>query len=254
MSSYFKEVLLRHGVLLPQESPPSKTLYGDNGGLDADPFTISGSAMITCASDPNRAMRKVESSLRMEEHKLKDYMRGLQEFLSDDGFLATSLLPIRIVDEDGTATNSQTATSFFGQADTFLKLSLLNPALQGELITFLVEKMVLLVQVEEEGDHSVGNASVVPTFDSSHPAIKVLNHLRWCDVIYNPRLLVESLMDAVTIFPRPIQIEIISSLPGLAADKDQHELLEKLQVSLYSPLSPLPSLLFPTFVCKLHPK
>ena len=30
--------------------------------------------------------------------------------------------------------------------------------------------------------------------DSSHPALKLLNHIRWCDVIYQPKTVVELLM------------------------------------------------------------
>jgi hypothetical protein len=27
--------------------------------------------------------------------------------------------------------------------------------------------------------------------DTSHPALKLLNHIRWCDVIYQPKTIVE---------------------------------------------------------------
>ena len=160
-SEYFREILLRHEIILP----------------DA---THSGSA-ITCTKDPIRAVKKLEHSLKLESHRIEDFIQGLLQFFRIDENLFLSMSPIMIVDETKHA-SSPSFNAFFGQDDTFLKLLLRLPVIQTTLIEFLIQRMMVLSENESE------------QLDSSHPALKLLNHIRWCDVIYQPKTVVELLM------------------------------------------------------------
>ena len=144
------------------------------------------------------------------------------------GNLAISLLPLKEIrgDEervgDGDAFEFDNMLNLFGQNETFLKICLLEEPVQAELMAIIIERMIMLAQ------SSSGSDGIC--VDSAHPAMKLLNHLRWCDVIYDPKQLVDRLMEPVTILPTPFQIEIISSLPGLVADTDdQNQLVSALQ-------------------------
>lgn len=94
-ANYFVDILLRHEIFLPEKanfeySHRSVTEESEN----------SEENVITCASDPNRAMRKLEATLRLELHRLNEFMKGLEAFLSDDGYLAAALLPLQIINEN----------------------------------------------------------------------------------------------------------------------------------------------------------
>ena len=173
MSSYFYDVLLRHELMIPENI----------GNFDEDVESFA----ITCTRDPNRAVRKLEQSLRLEEHKLDEFMHGMKQFIENDTTLAIAMLPIRIVMEDGMDTVPQTSGSaYFGQEDTFLKLMLRLPSVQPSLMIILIEK---IMELAANDDISQGRS-----LDSGHPALRLLNHIRWCDIIYDPKAIVESFM------------------------------------------------------------
>ena len=146
-----------------------------------------------------------------------------------------SLLPIKEVRENDDLLDSKFEfthmINFFGQSDTFLKLCLLNSLIQQELMTIVIERMVMLAQASgSSSSNSNRDGGTGIQADSAHPAMKLLNHLRWCDVIYDPKQLIERLMEPLSILPKPFQIEIISSLPSLTSEKDSHdELVRQLQ-------------------------
>ena len=116
-----------------------------------------------------------------------------------------------------------------------MKLCLLNPLIQVKLMTIIIERMVILAQTSLSSSSSSSSMSSNNHnsiyADSAHPAMKLLNHLRWCDVIYDPKHLINSLLEPISILPKPFQIEIISSLPSLIPEKDtnHYELIKQLQ-------------------------
>lgn len=84
-------------------------------------------------------------------------------------------------------------------------------ATQKELLEFLVEQVVSYAQGHEGSDGNI--------------ALEILNHIRWCEVIYYPRVLLDLVMDSITAMPPALQIEWIVALPGLTADRDQAALV-----------------------------
>ena len=98
MPAFFKELLLRCGILLPDDHVPAELLFQSPFRLDGPGGpTISSSSsssstpystyLITCTDSATKAMRRVERELRQTPHKVKIFLSGLEEFLHDDGML-----------------------------------------------------------------------------------------------------------------------------------------------------------------------
>ena len=100
MSSFFQELLLRCGILLPDHEVPAELLFQSSSRIDdyARGPTISSSSsssgaatgpvsadshLITCTDNAMKSMRWIERELRQTPHKIKVYLRGLEDFLSD---------------------------------------------------------------------------------------------------------------------------------------------------------------------------
>ena len=103
MPAFFKELLLRCGILLPDHEVPAELLFQSSsriedytGGptISSSSSSSSGAAtkpvsadshLITCTDSAMKSMRWVERELRQTPHKIKVFLRGLEDFLSDDG-------------------------------------------------------------------------------------------------------------------------------------------------------------------------
>lgn len=181
-TGYFHDLLLRHEIILPDASE-----------------SISGIA-ITCTKDPSRAIKKLEHSLRLEHHRTENFLEGLTMYLQQDSNLSLAMSPIVIVDEEKQF-SSPSFNAFFGQDDTFLKLILRLPTIQLKLMEFLIQRMIEL-----------SPESQTSAIDSSHPALRLLNHIRWCDVIYQPKNIVECLMVQYTSISLYINFSCFSIL------------------------------------------
>ena len=197
---YFHDILQRNEIFLPEVQIPTE------------------SAFILSARDVNKSFRRLEQALRLESHHLSDFVEGLKEFLSNYNSLYLSISrPVCMIDDE--SNNNHITDVHFGQSDTFIKLLLRIQALQEPLMGYLIEKMIELST----------NTSFSENFDMAHASTKILNHIRWCDIIYDSKSLLDKLMESVPILPRSLQIELISSLPGLASDNDQIPLVCQLK-------------------------
>ena len=102
MCEYFRELLRRHGILLPDYDVPPELLFSSSSHMRGGPVVIAGvpssmesstsspspdSYQITCTDNVTTCMRKLAAELRSAPHKLNEYLNGLQGFLNDDGIL-----------------------------------------------------------------------------------------------------------------------------------------------------------------------
>ena len=63
-------------------------------------------------------------------------------------------------------------------------------------------------------DNNIYNKNKNINNDNSIIAVSVLNHIRYCEIVYSPRYLLSLLVDILCVLPHTMQIEIISALPG----------------------------------------
>ena len=92
-NSYLIQTLLRNEIMIP-ENYRSNNLFSLNLNPDLD------SPAVVCTCDPNRAFRKLEASLRLEQHKVEDFIKELKALIYEDAFLATVMIPIKVVTEN----------------------------------------------------------------------------------------------------------------------------------------------------------
>ena len=85
--------------------------------------------------------------------------------------------------------------------DSFLKVLLRVQTIQSSLLRLLTQKLVQYsMNVDSVDDHAI--------------AIDVLNHIKYCEVVYSPRYLLFLWADVLPILSPAMQVEVISALPG----------------------------------------
>lgn len=85
--------------------------------------------------------------------------------------------------------------------DSFLKVLLRVQSIQSSLLRLLTQKLVeYSINIENEDNNSI--------------AIDVLNHIKYCEVVYSPRYLLFLWVDVLPILSSAMQVEVISALPG----------------------------------------
>jgi hypothetical protein len=211
----------------------------------------------------SKCVRKLESTLRLQSHRLGEFLDDLVNYL--DRSLEQCLQPIRTRGHNSSSSSSSSSAivaargpqSFgIGAGDSFLKLLLRLQPIQSKLIEVLVEKIIHFSSLEDTWPLSqvvrVGGA-VPPTA----VAMALLNHIRWCEVLFYPKVphdsvalfvvplfvytspwsqaLTDKLLEAVPILPRAMQIEVISTLPAFANDRDHAALVTALLPMAHEP-------------------
>ena len=85
--------------------------------------------------------------------------------------------------------------------DSFLKVLLRVQSIQSSLLRLLTQKLVeYSINIENEDNNCI--------------AIDVLNHIKYCEVVYSPRYLLFLWVDVLPILSSAMQVEVISALPG----------------------------------------
>jgi hypothetical protein len=98
--------------------------------------------------------------------------------------------------------------------DSCMKILLRLKPIQTQILSLLLNKIVEI--------SIMGGGGLSDTMSSL--SLGLLNHIRWCDVIYETSVLVRAILDVLPILLLSLQIEFITSFPGLSAEKE-HELL-----------------------------
>ena len=121
--------------------------------------------------------------------------------------------------------DSHNFSGHFGQFDSLLKLLLRVETIQGPLIRALIFTMVTLVT---ESQYLNSNDTSSTESDSFEIAMKIFNHIRWCDVIFQPVEVIETLLDSLAVLPKDLRIEVISTLPSLSSDVMREDIVVSL--------------------------
>lgn len=88
----------------------------------------------------------------------------------------------------GNRDSTSDANNWYGQADTLLKLLLRIQALQESVIEILLGK--ILVSASESTEHDDTSEGL---------AMQILNHIRWCDVLFDPESVVNVLLEGLQV-------------------------------------------------------
>jgi hypothetical protein len=144
----------------------------------------------------------------------------------------------------------------YGTRDSFVKLLLRVQPLQTALVTALTQRMVDYASAADTNSSAgfgsdsnrdgeddflclTGSNSSSSSFNNGGNqgggsrrkmavALNILNHIRWCEVHYNPRAVLTLLLDTVEVLPKSLQIDVISALPAVASDRDHPGMVERL--------------------------
>lgn len=170
--------------------------------------------------EPSRAVRKLESNIRLQNNRFKDFLEELEKYLNAN--LEQILSPICSSEKstDGMYKYQQLGL-YIGQGDSFLKLLLRIQSIQSQLMNLLMQKLVECSFVEAEKnlqngtETSTSDSNMKKNSDSNFSSI-IINHIRYCETIFQPRNLLTLIMDTISILSYSIQVEIISALPGMS--------------------------------------
>jgi hypothetical protein len=94
-------------------------------------------------------------------------------------------------------------------------------SIQSVLMVCLVELLLEVCSDDGDGEgdgDSGGSGGHGGSFDSDHLAMRVLNHIRWCDVIYDGRPLLDAFFGVLPALPHALQVEVVTSLPIITVD------------------------------------
>lgn len=237
----FLRTISEHGISL---------ITKGSGGKASSTSNASGMFHVIHCESPHRAIREIERLLSVSGSEFRDaFTRGLKIWLEHNMIAAlhpidTSPPLLLLADENGNiagvnqshvtqagslrpAAHSSTSSHF---QDTFIKLLLRVEKLQMPLFEFLVDRIIYYAMQQSTDIGNRGQQSF-PTRgkdeqdsyyqSGSDLAVTILKCIRWVDVTFNPTHLLELLTRDATLLslPNSIQIEIITSLPGLSSSR-----------------------------------
>lgn len=150
------------------------------------------SESITC-QDPMRSFKTLEGFCRMQGSRVKEIAASMEAFISVPQQLYLSLKPMD-------TQQSIEHGHWLASNDTLVKFLLRIEPLQLPLIRCLLGLLV-------------SHAS------DQHIPILILNHIRWCELIYDPNTVVLLFLEILPILSvHALQMEMIMSLPSIAVE------------------------------------
>ena len=180
---------------------------------------------------------------RLQRAQLPTFVEQVQSFLSNPQCLALAMEPVGELDPNGqprghahvpasgpglvrqhhpstSTSTSHVGANFLGRSPSLLKMLLNVQSIQSALMVCLVE---LLLEVCDDGGGGAdgdggGGGGHGGGFDSGHLAMRVLNHIRWCDVIYDGGPLLQAFFSVLPALPHALQVEVVTSLPIVTVD------------------------------------
>ena len=218
-----------------------------------------GVTILTNVQSTRQAIRKCESTLEIQKHRLDEFINGMGFFVENhiEMMLKTIELDIEIhLDPNNRSADpirSEIQNRCGNTGDTLMKLLLSIEIVQRPLLDQLTLKILTLdsemhldneaasigqQQQSQSGwfnDRGIGIESGNSKNNSSKNDTKrqlilhILNHIRWCEYIYDSVWLISHLVDTThALQDCSLVIEILSSLPTFAAEHHEHLLLNKL--------------------------
>jgi hypothetical protein len=145
-------------------------------------------------------------------------MEGLEKYLNASMEQILSPLCSSDSSHDGVHKTIQQLGIYIGQGDSFLKLLLRIQSIQFKVMSLLIQKLVqcstMDVENHAENEAEMETSNTHKNGDSDFSS-SIINHIRFCEIIFQPRNLLELIMESISILSYSIQVEIISALPGM---------------------------------------
>jgi len=132
---------------------------------------------ITCF-EPSRSFKKLEGFLRLQGGRINEFVEQLEYYLDNDSNLMLAVQPML------TESTLLQSTYFFGQSNTLLKLLLKLEPIQSTIFKFLIQK--LLSGIDETFNCDISS--------------KIFNHIRWCELIHDSKLLLDMLLETIQVY------------------------------------------------------
>jgi hypothetical protein len=169
-------------------------------------FFESSMAFPIC-HEPARAIRHLESTLRMHSTRLNEFISSMNSFFSDAVCFKAAMEPMRTDSSDV----SDHSSTLYGQAETLLRILLRVQAIQAPLIRLLIDKMLAVVLEAPFGEENYMTEECEVAMSR---AIRILNHIRWCEVIFDSSALISLLLETVHVchiyYPRKLLSHFIN--------------------------------------------
>ena len=239
MEGFLTEIFSKCGLFVPR----LETIKTSTCSIDELSIT---------SPDISRIVRILNKELIIQRDRKEDFISELKEYLNNDKFLELAMKAICPVDEIRNREESGLSNlinhnnhnnnnnhhnnlqhvggmALFGahsQGQCLLRLLLKIEGLQTELISYLIERIVDVIDSMNTAS-GVENETDQP--DSKSLSMRLLNLIRWSDVIYEPEVCFEKFLEVVRIVPSTMQIEMISSLPIIASDNYHETLIDRLK-------------------------
>ena len=156
------------------------------------------------------------------------------------------LQPLQYVDNSGSSGHAH-EHSHFGQAESLLRLLLNAERLQHPLFEAALKQLLddanYIAQLGLAGvatqqataSQCEGNSQLGMRRDRAHGrdtadallarGKRLLDHVRWCDCVFDSRRLLETIFDVMQSLPPERRCDLIVALPGLASDKPEDQTL-----------------------------
>jgi hypothetical protein len=78
-----------------------------------------------------------------------------------------------------------------------------------------VQKLVQCSTIDAENNAKTETEIDINRSKNGDISSSIINHIRFCEMIFQPRLLLNLIMESISIVSYGIQVEIISALPGI---------------------------------------
>ena len=154
-------------------------------------FFDESNSYAICVDAP-RSIRQLESTLRLHSTRLNEFVASMGVFLDDMVCLKAAMEPIR-----ASATSApHRGGSMYGQTDTLLRMLLRIQSIQTALVHILMDKMIEVALQRSSGDPEDEAQTELADTDTS---MQILNHIRWCDVIFDSTSLIHLFLDNVQV-------------------------------------------------------
>ena len=198
--------------------------------VPSTPTVVEGGEQLSITStDVGRVARSLEKKLRLQRDKVCDFVDEVTGFLSaSPRCLALAMDPVGELDVHGhhepcSSQQPQYSSSFLGQAPSLLKILLNVQSIQSAVMVHLVELLLDVsdVAVDEDAptavrdhDHGSGAGSkeslsvAAADMNGSHLAMRVVNHIRWCENIYDCGPLLGSIFGVLPGLSHTLQVQL----------------------------------------------
>jgi hypothetical protein len=184
-SIYFKDTLARCGIVIFDHSNASTSTSTALSSTQQVTLQTSLSQQhpdlqLPQCHEPIRSIRQLESILKQHQSRLEQFIESMAFYLTNLMNLKASLMNF-----EGT----HLTNNFYHQNETLVRLLMRLESIQQPLVRLLIDSMISFSSEITENESSL----------SHHLQLQILNHIRWCDVIFDSSLVVTSLLESVQV-------------------------------------------------------